>query len=277
FVFGRSGGIDHRATWRSAIKGRFFREVRELPVQEYDVVINDFEPVSAWAAYLRGVPCIGSSHQAAVLKPDAPRPSTRDPFGVAVLRHYAPVDASVGFHFHPYDADTFTPVVRRQIRGMTTRDEGHYTVYLPAYDDARILATLSRCPQVRWEVFSKHVPAPVRKDHVTFHPLDGPSFAKSMASSTGVLCGAGFETPAEALFLGKKLMVVPMTGQYEQQCNAAALSYMGVHILDRLGPERSEQIGAWIGDQAGVQVDYPDQTQMIVDAVLERSRAVQAR
>jgi hypothetical protein len=33
-----------------------------------------------------------------------------------------------------------------------------------------------------------------------------------------------FETPAEALFLGKKLLVIPMTGQYEQECNAAALA-----------------------------------------------------
>jgi len=47
------------------------------------------------------------------------------------------------------------------------------------------------------------------------------------SKATGVFCGAGFETPAEAMFLKKKLMVIPMKGQYEQQCNAAALEEIG--------------------------------------------------
>ncbi len=46
-----------------------------------------------------------------------------------------------------------------------------------------------------------------------------------------MLCGAGFETPAEALFLGKKLMVIPMKGQYEQHINAASLKELGIPVL----------------------------------------------
>jgi hypothetical protein len=37
------------------------------------------------------------------------------------------------------------------------------------------------------------------------------------------LCNAGFETPAEALFMDKKLFVIPIHNQYEQECNACAL------------------------------------------------------
>ena len=49
-----------------------------------------------------------------------------------------------------------------------------------------------------------------------------------------MLCGAGFELPAEALFLNKKLMVIPMMGQYEQLCNGESLKKIGVVILDKL-------------------------------------------
>jgi UDP:flavonoid glycosyltransferase YjiC (YdhE family) len=48
----------------------------------------------------------------------------------------------------------------------------------------------------------------------------------------GIITGGGFETPAEALYMGKKLMSIPIRGQYEQRCNAAALAQMGVTVLD---------------------------------------------
>lgn len=49
-----------------------------------------------------------------------------------------------------------------------------------------------------------------------------------------MLCGAGFETPAEVLHLNKKLLVVPMKSQYEQHCNAAALKKLGVPVLKKV-------------------------------------------
>jgi len=39
------------------------------------------------------------------------------------------------------------------------------------------------------------------------------------------------ETPAEALFFKKKLMVIPMKGQYEQLYNAECLKQLGVPII----------------------------------------------
>ncbi|MDP4129751.1 MAG: glycosyltransferase family protein [Bacteroidota bacterium] len=44
-----------------------------------------------------------------------------------------------------------------------------------------------------------------------------------MINSRSVIAGAGFETPAEAMYLGKTLMVVPAKGHYKQKCKAAAL------------------------------------------------------
>ena len=78
-----------------------------------------------------------------------------------------------------------------------------------------------------------------------------------MINCTGILCGAGFETPAEALFLKKKLMVIPMKGQYEQQCNAAGLEKLGIRCLPSIDDTFEQHFNAWVNDPAPViQRDY---------------------
>lgn len=93
---------------------------------------------------------------------------------------------------------------------------------------------LSKVKDVKWEVFSKHSRNSREEKNLNIKPINNEAFIKSMASSEGVLCGAGFETPAEALFLGKKLMVIPMKNQYEQHYNAAALMAMGIPVIKSL-------------------------------------------
>ena len=268
FIFGNSGGIDLMATYRKAKLRRFKKEIAALPVDDYDLVISDFEPVSAWACLQKGKPCIGLSHQAAVLHPQAPRPKAKDRVGAGFLHYYAPVLRQRGFHFAAYGEGIHTPVIRAAVRRLAPKDEGHYTVYLPAYSDKRITALLLHFPDVRWEVFSKHAEKISETQNVIVRPVHDNLFLQSVASAKGVLCGAGFETPAEALFLKKKLMVVPMKGQYEQQCNAAALSQMGVPVLKSLNEKHIALIDAWLEQEVKVQVEYPDETAAVIDALM---------
>src|SRR5215217_4404099 len=118
FVFGKKGGIDLVATYKNNKLKRLWQEIRQLPVEDYDLVINDFEPVSAWACYLKGRSCVGISHQAAVLNEFAPRPKRADLLGEAVLRNYAPATMYYGFHFASYDKNIFTPVIRSEVRNL---------------------------------------------------------------------------------------------------------------------------------------------------------------
>ncbi|GAA4796437.1 glycosyltransferase family protein [Olivibacter ginsenosidimutans] len=268
FIFGKAGGVD---LWKTFMQNKIrdiVKEVNEAPIEAYDLVINDFEPVTAWACYLREHPCIGMSHQAAVLDKQSPKPDEVDMMGKFILKHYAPVDTSYGFHFQPYSESIFTPVIRQQIRTQQVSDNGHYTVYLPAYDDARLLKSLLRFKDVQWDVFSKHNRVPFSLNNVNVQPIDNEKFVRSMASCHGVLCGAGFETPAEALFLNKKLLVIPMKNQYEQHLNAAALKQMGVPVIKNLKSKNNNIIEEWIASDTLVKVDYPDITQEIVDKIL---------
>jgi uncharacterized protein (TIGR00661 family) len=269
FVFGKSGGVD---LWKSFLKSRFrkfLKEINELPVDKYDVVINDFEPVSAWACYLKNKPCIGLSHQSAVLHENAPLPDDSDMIGKLILKHYAPVTVQYGFHFKAFGPNIFTPVIRQQVRDQAIDNKGHYTVYLPAYDDKRLIKRLTEFKDIEWDVFSKHNKKTFRYKNVFIQPINNEGFIKSMAESAGVLCGGGFETPAEALFMKKKILVIPMKTQYEQQLNAAALKQMGVPVIKSLKPKHNEVIQDWLDNGKPVKVNYPDNTKQILDLVFK--------
>ncbi|MFB5946256.1 glycosyltransferase family protein [Albibacterium profundi] len=270
FIFGKHGGVD---LWKTFIHSKFrlfIKEVNACPVQDYDLVINDFEPVSSWACNLKEKFCIGLSHQAAAVHHSAPKTEEVDRLGKFILKHYAPHDEAYGFHFKPYADNIFTPIIRQQVREQERSNNGHYTVYLPSYDDEALLGYLSRFPDVEWEVFSKHNKRKFREKNIFFQPIDNTLFIESMAKSEGVLCGAGFETPAEALFLKKKLLVIPMKNQYEQHLNAAALRDIGVPVIRNTKPENDVYIRDWLQSDKIVNVNYDDEADTIVQSILER-------
>jgi uncharacterized protein (TIGR00661 family) len=268
FIFGKKGGVDIFETYKKSNLRKLLKEVNALPVQDYDLVLNDFEPVSAWACWSKNKECISISHQAAVLNKHAPQPRNTDLLGKAVLKKYAPTTTQYGFHFEAYDEHIFTPVIRKEIRDCQVENKGHYTVYLPAYDDERILKVLRECGGTKWEVFSKHNKQIIKEKNISIQPINNEAFIKSMVSAEGVLCGAGFETPAEALYLNKKLLVIPMKTQFEQHCNAAALKKMGVPVLKSLKKKRIDKIRTWLQSTQTIKVDYPDNTAALLKMII---------
>jgi uncharacterized protein (TIGR00661 family) len=196
-------------------------------------------------------------------------PKKADPVGKAILKSYAPSSVRYGFHFKDYDDNIFTPVIRKAVREQETRNLGHYTVYLPSYSDKRIILELSKFSGVKWEIFSKHFTHSISSETIRLLPVNSEAFLKSMSTAEGVLCGAGFETPAEALYLGKKLLVVPMKNQYEQHCNAAALKEMGVPVLKSLKSKHSDVIASWIKSESVIPVNFKDETESILDRIID--------
>jgi len=271
FYFGKSGGIDFLKTFKNNSSKEVYKEIKKFPAEKYDFVINDFEPISAWACRKREVPCVALSHQSALLSPKVPKPTTLDPVGEWVLHNYAPADKHVAFHFEKYDKNIFTPVIRSAIRNCKVEVKDHYTVYLPAYDDRKLAPLLSKIP-VKWHVFSKHTRKGYTAGNVAVYPVNSEDFAASMTSSKGVLCGAGFETPAEALFLKKKLMVVPMQSQLEQFYNAASLKQMGVAVLKKFRKKNLDKIQEWVDNNDQIVVNFDDVTAEAVSLAVKLAR-----
>jgi uncharacterized protein (TIGR00661 family) len=258
FYFGKNGGVDLIKTFTKNSSKDVFKEISDFPVDKYDLVINDFEPISAWACKRKGIACVSLSHQSALLSPHSPKPTHYDPLGDWILKNYAPTSHHVGFHFSKFDQGIYTPIIRKAMRQTNATQGNHFTVYLPAYDDLKLVPVLLKLPQVRWHIFSKHARKSYHIGKLSVYPVNKEAFEASMTTSSGVLCGAGFETPAEALFLGKKLMVVPMKNQYEQYYNAAALKEIGVPILKNIKKKRVNDILQWIENSNPIRIEYPD-------------------
>jgi uncharacterized protein (TIGR00661 family) len=267
FIFGKKG-VDF---WRTFVKLnsiKLIKEVKKLDLKPYDLIISDFEPISCWAAIKAKKECIGLSNQVATLHPLAPKPKKNDIIGKLVLQNYAPTTYNYGFHFKRLDGTIFTPIIRKQVRELTPTNEGHYTVYLPSYDDNQILKWLRKMPAINWQVFSKNSKKDIQIKNIRITPIDTDLFLKSMASAEGVLCNAGFGTASEALFLKKKLMVIPMKKQLEQAYNAQMLQEMGVAVIKKLNNDTIPKIRKWLNDDTIVAVDYPDNTEEIVSLIV---------
>ncbi|HWB92268.1 MAG TPA: glycosyltransferase family protein [Puia sp.] len=241
-----SGGLNYLEICRQAAPLRLWKEVRDLPVEKYDLVINDFECITSLACAFKKVPSVQFGHQASFVSPKVPRPANRDWMGEWILRHYARATQYIGLHFKQYDDFILPPVIKKDILHSEPQDRGHITVYLSSYSDATVKRYLQPLKDFRFQVFSKEIRQTVTDGNIEFIPVNKTSFNRSLITCKAILTGAGFETPAEALYLGKKLMVIPIRGQYEQSCNAAALGKMGVPVLAALDGSFAGAFGRWM-------------------------------
>jgi uncharacterized protein (TIGR00661 family) len=269
FVFGTKGGVDNWATFKIMNLPQLWRDMHSLPLSQYDLVINDFEPVSAWACRLQKIPSVSLSHQCSFVSPNTPRPAKWN-YAEWLFKYYSPTTYHIGFHFERYADFIHTPVIRSEIRNLQTSNLGHYTVYLPAYDDKTLVKHLSHAKDVEWHIFSKRQKTPHREGNVQIFPVNNQEFNKSLASCEGLLTGGGFEGPAEALFLQKKVLMIPMTGQYEQRCNALAASRLGVPVVNEIDNHFDTHIDNWIKDDKKIMVNFPDETARIVDDMIKK-------
>jgi uncharacterized protein (TIGR00661 family) len=268
FYYNKTGGISYWETLKKMDVARIFREVRTFPVEKYDLIINDFEFISSWAALLKKVPCVAFGHQASFLSKKTPRPKGYNFHGELILKHYAPSKSAIGFHFERYDDFIYTPVIRKQIRDLEAVNEGHYTVYLPSYDDAFIFPLLNKFKDIRWEVFSKTAKMKTVQENVAFFPAQNETFIKSLSACEGILTNAGFESPAEAMYLKKKVFVIPIAGQHEQACNAEAMKKLGVPMVNKIDAAFQGLLSEWLNSKKVIEVDYPNHTAFLIEKII---------
>lgn len=239
FFYNKFGGLDYRKTLAEFKPFRAYKEAKELPVEKYDAVINDFESITSIACKLKGVYSVGFGHQASFQYSGVPMSKKFDPLGKTILKHYAPASDYVGLHFQSYgNSNVFNPIVGSSIyelhkKDFSPKDYGKIVVYLPSYDPIAIAHELKKHRDFYFKIYSPFLPSefpyPPTNNAVVIQPDKG-RFTKDLIHCAAVITSAGFETPAEALSLGKKLMVIPIKGQYEQACNAEALKDYGVPV-----------------------------------------------
>ncbi|RYY60459.1 MAG: glycosyl transferase [Chitinophagaceae bacterium] len=251
-----TGSLNYWQMMRELKPLRIRKEIMELPVEKYDLVLNDFEHITAAACSRKGVHSVNFGHQASFASPFSPRPLQKSMIGEFVLKNYAKADRYLGLHFKKYDDFIFTPVIKKKIREAVPVDLQYVTVYLPSWSEAQLIQIFSAYKDIPFEVFCHEVKEIKRFSNLTLLPVDGDLFNQSLIYCTGIITGGGFETPAEALHLGKKIMTIPIKNQYEQQCNAAALAEMAITRLNAIDNNFKEHLYTWMNEGKVLQMDY---------------------
>lgn len=65
---------------------------------------------------------------------------------------------------------------------------------------------------------------------LTFHQVNDKKFLDLMGKCKGYVSTAGFESICEAMYLQKPVLMIPVAGQYEQECNALDAKKAGAGI-----------------------------------------------
>ena len=264
-----TGGLDYWQMIKKIQPFRIRQEIRDLPVEQYDLVLNDFEHITSAACARKKIRSIHFGHQASFLSATTPRPAKKNSSGEWLLKNYVKATQQVGLHFKKYDDFIFPAVVKKEILAATPVDKNYITVYLPSYCEPQLKQLLSPLTDFRFQVFSREASTKRKEGNIEFIPVDKQLFNQSLIHCTGIISGGGFETPAEALHLGKKIMAIPIRGQYEQQCNAAALQQMGITCLPVIDEQFPDHVYKWIQTENQIRIDYSGSAAACLDYIME--------
>lgn len=260
FYYNGKGGINYWKTYKELQISQFCKDIR-LDLSNYELIISDYEPITAWAAKRQNKVCVGVSNQCSFLSEKTPRPDKKSFFGELILKKLVPVSHPIGLHFESYDDFIYTPIIRDNLMRLDNKDLGHYTVYLPTYELEHLMSEIFKSGSNKFEVFC-NIKKPLHFKNISIKPIDKDKFEESLRSCHGVITAGGFQTSVESLYLGKKLMVVPTNGQYEQNCNVVALNKLGVMSGD------ISDIKKFIESETVVKMNWSDPTDQIVNKIL---------
>lgn len=240
---------------------RLYKDIRAVNFDNYDLLINDFEPITAWASKFHKIKSLGLSNQSSSLF-DLPFIKPSFTYNLAV-KYYAPSKQPIGIHWQQFCRQIIPPVTAPNPYD-TSISTDETLVYLPFYNAPDIIELLKNLTDYKFNVFHSEI---VEHDyeHIICHKLSRTEFAKKMAQCNGIISNAGFELSSEALQAGKKLLLEPLHNQPEQIANADLLEHLGwaqtqqkltpAHIEDWLShyqptkivwPPVAQELAAWI-------------------------------
>ena len=223
---------------------KYVRSIRVLKrlveFHKPDVILNFYDPlVGLYALTTRKRPKIVSvAHQYIYLHPAFQFPEGK-PAERLSIRQYTKLTAArsdLRLAISLYDLPPITdpvltivpPILRKVALQHPVTQGDHFLVYLvnPGYMQD-VIEWHSRHPEISIHAFTD---APVVRDEhgglwhwdatLVFHSLSESDFLDHLSSCKAMASTAGFESVAEAMYLGKPVLMVPVEGHYEQYCNA---------------------------------------------------------
>lgn len=254
FVY-KQGVVKKLDTLFNAAPRKLLTDIRELDLSSYDLVITDFEPISAWAAKKQGVESLGIGHQYAFAHSIPIWGSNIT--SKALMRYMAPTDRSVGLHWHHFNGPILPPIIAHKTASTHKQvEKDSVLVYLPFEDSETIISLLRRFPDYQFTVYGPDL-QDADFDNIQTRKPNRAGFMHDLHRCYRVICNSGFELISEALSIGKAILTRPLEGQMEQMSNAAALAQLDLaHVYLDIN---SATLGEWLSQPPVMRkLRYPD-------------------
>jgi uncharacterized protein (TIGR00661 family) len=262
--YNKRGGIDWTQTFKQSNIKQFFKDIK-YDVSEYDLVISDFEPISAWSAKKSRITSVGFGNQYSFISDKLPRPLIQDVFSETFLKRFAKCDYNIALSYTPYDDFIYKPLINQDLINMDKGDENFFLIYLPSLPIEKILNEIQSFKNYNWKIYSPSIKKYKKNNNTEFIVLNSDNFKIDLLNCSGVITASGFSTTSEALILNKKLWSIPIKGQYEQLCNSVLLKKMGV-LTDKFS---KESLNNWINYYKEINYQWEDPTKDIIEKIIK--------
>jgi uncharacterized protein (TIGR00661 family) len=203
-----------------------------------DLVISDFEPFSAWWAWRKSVPFISIDHEHVLTLCELDHPGqnwfSRLTASVITKCYYVGAVAYVIVNFFkaPLRIDSAVlapPIVRDAVSKRQVSDDGHILVYTTTGKDKdRLLEIMGGFSSRKFVVYGFNESS--EAGNCVFKERSTQGFLDDLTSCRGVVASAGFSLISECLYLKKKMLLLPVAGQYEQVINAHYMEKLGMGV-----------------------------------------------
>lgn len=211
--------------------GSLWRVRRIVRCFEPDLILTDFEPLTASPLIEARCEIVAVSRQIALFDPSVPLPEglalERKLTRTAIRLFTCGADRRYGYHYEPSSFRCLPPIIRSEISRLRPETGDHIVVYSHHSSTEDLVAWAnSNCQQVRAYGFQGTPRG--REGRVLFQPPGRQQLLEDLRTARGVITNAGLTTPLEAFLLRKPVCVVPIPGQWEQVVNAFHLERAGI-------------------------------------------------
>jgi uncharacterized protein (TIGR00661 family) len=214
----------------------FLKSIFIPKIKGYDIIISDFEPVTCWAGIIRRKKVLGVGNHYKFLsnKKFLKNLSPNYFYNKIITKLISPVNKYIAFEYLKDTENDFFPIIRKVLRRTTPSHEDFYICYLSSIPSEDQVKFFNLFPSQTFYIFHNDIKEASDFENIRLRPIDKAHFTNKLMRCKGVICHTGFQLTSECLFLGKKLLVIPIKNQIEQIYNTRTLAKFGVISSENL-------------------------------------------
>ena len=215
------------------LNSAFSRELRSF---RPELVISDFEPVSALWAKLNRIPCISIDHEHLLSNAFYQDPEisgfVRYLSRKVTEKYLAEPDTYIILNFFRAEVRNSKtliapPVVRTQLLNLEPSAQDHIICYATSETILdSFMKTLPRIRDQKFFIYGTNEDRTVK--NCIFKSASTEGFLKDLSTCRGIIATGGFSLISECLHLRKKMLLIPIQNQYEQMINAVNMKRLSL-------------------------------------------------